>query len=416
LFLLLLFNSKKVFNLKRKQILFYFFPTLLAFCLPFGGYVLSYIIIGWLALSFFNIKKDKLISGIKKPQFILSVFFFIYTLISALAFEGFEKWNSIEIKLSFAILPYLFFCFEYPLIIIKRILVGFVSGSFFACILLLVRGVYYALNNQTHYLTYSDFSYFMHTAYFSLYLCLALLIIHLYYPVWFKSLRPLLNFSKIMGIIFTVCTLLCASKIGILCLILVYVFIGYTKYKGILTVTKSLLIFAAFVILIVTTLKFVPAVYARFDNLIHLNINQLNKQSSESSEVRVLIWEQCLSIIKTNFFMGVGVGNANETLYKHYLDNGLTGALDHKLNAHNQFFQTGIGLGILGIIPLLMLLIIGLFKTFKTNLILFVLSLLLILNFLTESMLQAAAGVLFFCFFTNLFFNYNSKTLNENME
>ncbi|MCA0429315.1 MAG: O-antigen ligase family protein [Bacteroidetes bacterium] len=402
--------------MKRKQILFYFFPTLLAFCLPFGGYALSYIIIGWLALSFFNLKKEKLISGIKKPQFILSLFFFIYTLISAIAFDGVEKWNSIEIKLSFAIMPYLFFCFEYPFIIIQRIIVGFVSGSFFACIILLCRGIYFAVNGQTNYLTYSDFSYFMHTAYFSLYLCLALLIINLYYPIWFKSARSLLNFSKIMGVLFTVCILLCASKIGILCLILVYGFIGFTKFKGKLTLTKGLIIFASLVVLLLATLKFVPAVYARFDNLIHLNINQLNKQSSESSEVRVLIWEQCLDIIKTNFFIGVGVGNANDTLYHYYAKYGLTGALDHKLNAHNQFFQTGIGLGILGVLPLLVLLMFGLYKTIKTNFILFVLSLLIILNFLTESMLQSAAGVLFFCFFTNLFFNFNSKTLSENKE
>lgn len=381
--------------------------------MPFGGYALSYIIVAWLALSLFAIDKKKWLNGIKQLPFIFSVLFFLLTVLSAIWKGGPEKWSSIEIKLSFIIFPYLFYCFNYPLSIVKRILVAFVSGNFFAGLLLLIRGTYYALQHQTEYLTYSGFSNFIHTAYFALYLTLAAIIIVVYYPVWFKSNPQLLKFSWFMLAFFIICIFLCASKIGILGMFVVFIALSLYKMKSILTVKKGLVLIGGVFVILFFLVQLFPAIYSRFDNLMHLDIGHLNKSSSESSEVRLLIWNECLTILRSNFINGVGVGNANQTLYNFYQMNGLTGALDHKLNAHNQFFQTAIGLGLFGTIPLILLFFKGWHKTIKTNIVLFLLTSLLFLNFLTESMLQAAAGVLFFSFFTNLFFNHNYESLTK---
>ncbi len=386
---------------------------LLAFCLPFGGYALSYLIVVWLLLSLFAVNNTKLISGIKQLPFIVSVLFFLLTVTSAIWKGGPDRWSSIEVKLSFIIFPYLFYCFDYPIAIVKRMMVAFVSGNFFAGLLLLIRGTYYALQNQPEYLTYSGFSTFIHTAYFSLYLTLAACIIVVYYPVWFKSNPQLVRFSWFMLGFFVICIFLCASKIGILGMFVAFVALTLYKMKSVLTLKKTLVLFGGVLVILFFLVQLFPEVYTRFDNLIHLDINHLNKTSSESSEVRMLIWQECLGVLKSNYITGVGVGNANQTLYDIYAVKGLTGALDHKLNAHNQFFQTAIGLGLLGLIPLLILIINGWQKTIKTNFILFLLTTLLFLNFLTESMLQAAAGVLFFSFFTNLFFNYNYESLTK---
>lgn len=397
----------------RLNILFYFFPVLLAFCLPFGGFALSYLIIAWLLLSFFAIDKTKWLNGVKQLPFLISSLFFLITVVSAIWKGGPEKWNSIEIKLSFIIFPYLFYCFNYPIAIVKRMLVAFVSGNFFAGIFLLIRGTYYALHNQPEYLTYSGFSTFIHTAYFSLYLTLAIMIIVLYYPFWFKSNPQLLKFSWFMLGFFVICIFLCASKIGILGMFVALIALGLYKMKTLVSIKKSLVLISGILVILFFLIQLFPSVYTRFENLLHLDINHLNKSSSESSEVRLLIWQECLVIIKNNFLSGVGVGNANETLYNAYTIKGLTGALDHKLNAHNQFFQTAIGLGFIGTLLLFFLFLKGWFGTIKTNFILFLLITLLFLNFLTESMLQAAAGVLFFSFFTNLLFNYNYESLTK---
>jgi O-antigen ligase len=399
--------------LARLHIFFYFFPVLFGFCLPFGGYVLSYIIVAWLLFSLFAINKTKWLSGLKQLPFVFSVLFFVVTVISAIWKGGPERWSSIEIKLSFIIFPYLFYCFNYPVSIVKRMLVAFVSGNFFAGLLLLIRGTYYALQNQPEYLTYSGFSNFIHTAYFALYLTLAGIIIVVYYPAWFKSNPQLLKFSWFMLAFFMICIFLCASKIGILGMFVAFIALSLHKMKSMLTIKKVLVLIGGVFVALFFLVQLFPAIYYRFDNLLHLDISHLNKSSSESSEVRLLIWNECLAILKSNFIGGVGVGNANQTLYDFYKINGLIGALDHKLNAHNQFFQTAIGLGLFGLLPLSLLFFKGWQKTIKTNFILFLLTSLLFLNFLTESMLQAAAGVLFFSFFTNLFFNYNYESLTK---
>ncbi|HRD40798.1 MAG TPA: O-antigen ligase family protein, partial [Bacteroidia bacterium] len=69
----------------------------------------------------------------------------------------------------------------------------------------------------------------------------------------------------------------------------------------------------------------------------------VDKTSVESTAVRMLIWGESMEIIKNNFWWGVGVGDANDVLQAAYKEHGLTGALEHNLNTHNQYFQTFIG-------------------------------------------------------------------------
>ena len=104
------------------------------------------------------------------------------------------------------------------------------------------------------------------------------------------------------------------------------------------------------------------------------------------------------------------VGDANDELYAAYENNGLTGAFEHKLNAHNQYLQSFIGLGIIGFVLLFAMTFGNLYYAIlsKNNLLL-ILSLLLISNFLVESMLQRSAGVLFTVFFLCLFNLKNFK-------
>ena len=89
----------------------------------------------------------------------------------------------------------------------------------------------------------------------------------------------------------------------------------------------------------------------------------------------------------------------------------MTGALKKKLNAHNQFLQTFIGTGIIGFLLLLSITLGAIIKGFiNKNYLLILFSLLMILNFLVESMLQAQAGFIFFVFFFCILIRYNFST------
>src|SRR5436190_17564242 len=200
----------------RKK-LFYFFPVLYCFCLPFGTLVLSPLIVAWMVLSFLNIEKDQLVQGLKRWELWLFYIFFTLTLISALLSQNKqEAFSSIEVKMTFLFFPYLFFCFHWPLAILKRSVVSFVSGCFFACLYLLVRALFYAMQGQPEYFFYTMFSDLIHVSYFSMYLVLAIIFVLLLYKDWFHSQRSVIYSSYFFVIIFIAVIFLCSSKLGLI--------------------------------------------------------------------------------------------------------------------------------------------------------------------------------------------------------
>jgi O-antigen ligase len=101
--------------------------------------------------------------------------------------------------------------------------------------------------------------------------------------------------------------------------------------------------------------------------------------------------------------LGVGTGDLHAALDDKYRKYGMTGALNSHLNAHSQYFQTFIVLGLPGILTLVLMLLVpaaGAVKTRTWPLFFFIL--LFAINILVESMLELEAGVLFFSFFYSL--------------
>ncbi len=392
-------------NLTLKQRLFYFFPALFCFCLPFGSLVLSGLVVLWTITSFFNIDKAQFKNGFKNKNLWWLLAFFFFTLISALFSTNKTEANfNVEIKLSFLVFPYLFFCFKWPLQIIKRCLVSFISGCFFASMILILRSAYYALTGHPEYFFYTQFSVFIHASYFAMYLILAIALIILLYPAWFKTQKNVTYTSYFFVITFIVTVFLCSSKLGLISFFISMPLILLYKFKEFLNIKKVAILFVSVIVLGIVAYKVFPNAFERLSSLTTVSSVSLDKTSSESTTVRILIWEQCVQIIKYNLWLGTTVGDANDALYKAYADNGLTGALSHNFNAHNQYFQTFIGLGIIGFLMLVVLTFGYLLKgVVKKQFLLFLFSLLIVLNFLVESMLQTAAGVLFFVFFFCVF-------------
>lgn len=392
-------------QLPLKQKLFYFFPTLFCFCLPFGSLILSGIIVLWFVTSLFNINKFDLKKGLKNKTVLFLFLFFLVTLISALfSADKTSAVFEVESKLSFVFLPYLLFCFTIPIQIIKRCIVSFVSGCFFACLFLVARACIYAFNGHPEYFFYTQFSILIHASYFSMYLILAVVLVILFYKKWFQNQKSTVYSSYFFVLLFGATIFLCASKLGLISFVIILPILLMYKLKSILNFKKSIILIIGLSVIIIFSVKLFPTAFERLQSLRALNINQLNKTSSESTTVRFLIWQQALDLIKHNFLTGVGVGNTNDALYTAYQQNGLTGAFEHKLNAHNQFLQTFIGLGIIGFISLFLITFWqAINAVLQKQFLLFIFLLLIILNFLVESMLQTATGTLFFVFFYCLF-------------
>ncbi|MBL7920439.1 MAG: O-antigen ligase family protein [Bacteroidia bacterium] len=233
---------------------------------------------------------------------------------------------------------------------------------------------------------------------------LAIILVVFLYPAWFKAQKNVIYTSYFFVVAFIITIFLCSSKLGLISFFISIPLIFFYKFKSFLSIKNVAMLIVAIFVSGVVAYKLFPSAFERLSSLTMVSTSKLDKTSSESTTVRILIWEQCLQIIKNNFWMGTNVGDANDELYKAYEISGLTGASEHNLNAHNQYFQTFIGLGIIGFILLIVLTFGEMIKGIvKRHFLLFLFSLVIVLNFLVESMLQTAAGVLFFVFFFCLF-------------
>ena len=112
-----------------------------------------------------------------------------------------------------------------------------------------------------------------------------------------------------------------------------------------------------------------------------------------------------MSIIKENFWTGVGTGDVTDRLHSLYQNENFNYALHKNLNAHNQFIQTFIAIGIVGFLLLIGLVVLPAVLALRNGEILFVSFLLIsVLNFFAESVLEREAGIVWFSFFYSLFF------------
>jgi O-antigen ligase len=130
-----------------------------------------------------------------------------------------------------------------------------------------------------------------------------------------------------------------------------------------------------------------------------------NKQTNP----RKFLWREGLEVIKENFWTGVGTGAENTALNTRlkevdaiFWDGKHTYQLhEMNFNYHNSFLQIFAANGVFAFLLLIVLLFYPLFTLkqhpYRTEIRLFLL--ICIFSFLTESMLQRQAGVLFFSFF-----------------
>lgn len=401
--------------LQKIKLLFYTLPVLIAFILPFGNALSSPLIAIWFVLSLFCIKDLFQKANLTNKWFIGIIGFFVLTVISNyIFFNPNDPISSIEVKLSFLFFPFLFFLFDMNLNIAKRIVTGFVSGCLFASVICIGRAFMHFFQGDSTYFYYSKFTYFMHSAYFAMYLNLALIFVVLFYFKWFKANPAYKKFSFGLIGFFALCVLLCSSKIGIITLFVLVPLTVYLEYRTLFQTKHYMMAFGVLLILTTSVYLAIPQVFDRLRSIAVVTETNIDKTAIESSSVRVLIWGECKEIIQKNMITGVGVANANETLYAAYKEHGLTGAYEKKFNAHNQYFQTFIGMGMLGVLILVFLtigLIVHALKTKNTLLLFF--ALLITVNFLVESMLQTSAGTVFYVFFLCFLLVFHKNKLTD---
>jgi O-antigen ligase len=325
-------------------------------------------------------------------------------------------WKDLETKLSLLVLPLVLLTRE-PVerSRMNSILDAFVWGCLISMILCFSHSVYLYYDEiaqvkagtlhdtytNTEFFFASRLSWFVHPSYGAMYVTMAMTWI-------FYSMRPA-HISKknilllSLNFIFTIFIFFLASKLGMITALLswlVFLVCFVVKRKWYLQGVIFFFLLSGGIYLLVTRSAIIAS---RFEYAWKALNAPTDITSSESSAVRLLIWKAGREVISENAVLGVGTGDIHSALDAKYVKYGMSGALEHHLNAHSQYLQTFIVLGLPGILTFVCMLLVPLAKGVRARawpLVFFIL--LFAINTIVESMLELEAGVLFFAFFYSL--------------
>jgi O-antigen ligase len=335
------------------------------------------------------------------------ILYFGFTLIgvtwashSALGFE------SVTRKLSFLLVPVVFALghnrlslqgwLKWILDTMSLITIGLLFYAVF-------KSIIHPEDNHWAYFFESEFSAFIHRSYWATYCAIA--------AAW--ALNNLLhddvqNRLSHAGHLFllTVSTILTVSKAGIIILFVLFLIVtlSYALTSGKLKYVASVVIlFFAMILLFFCAF---PRVVNRFKQipLALSDVRLTDNVEVESNTARLIMWSTAINVIKENLWIGSGTGSVKETLQDQNLLLGNSGVAAKKLDAHNQFLNCTVELGIIGLIlfliPIIQFIYYGLANHNWPALIMVVS---FVLTMLFESFLETQAGIIPYCILTCLF-------------
>jgi O-antigen ligase len=254
----------------------------------------------------------------------------------------------------------------------------------------------------------SRFTVFMHRSYFSCYLVIGTIFL-------IENIRKQFNFwSFLLIVFFAIGTYQTGSKAGFLSLLIII--IAYAIIFVLKKAKKYFIISFSFMLIACSAFLFTNNVIkSRFETTWSAlnNFKVTENPSIESNTARIIMWNTSWNVWQEQFIFGTGTGDYDDALTNKNIDLGNIGVAKERLNAHNQFLNTGVQLGLIGFLILAMIFISAwLYQPFCTwrNLILIV----FFINFLVESFLETQAGIVLFCVLLTLFFTPKMESNTTN--
>lgn len=323
----------------------------------------------------------------------------------------------LEIKLSFLLLPFVVGGSALEKTDIKKILIAFVVGCVGAVCYDFAQATYHYFETYRHpnQFTSSWFSALMHLGYFAMYLdfAVAICIYLLQESIEQRALKKsILLIVTISLMAFAV--ILTTSKMGIIVLLVVFMLGGvYLARKSAFKKTIYIAVALAIVgsALLVTQKPEIKKRFVRAYNGLVEDRDSRNLTGSTNS--RLAAWSSAAEIIKDNFFFGVGTGDVKEELKKQYVLRNFETEKLH-LNAHSQYVQTFVALGVFGALSLIWIFVSGFIQAFKRrNFMLLALMVIAVMNAITESIFEVQAGVVFLALMISLLVSSDKRSRHE---
>lgn len=144
-----------------------------------------------------------------------------------------------------------------------------------------------------------------------------------------------------------------------------------------------------------------------------------NRNPWTGSEDRLILWIVSSELMSESP-MGYGTRNFDEVIYKRLKEYGQDRLASKHLNPHNQYFTTGIEIGVIGIVLFgLICLYACIVALRRRDLLLLILGSSLMFHSLFEAMLERQSGIVFYCFMLGVLWVFAPKNqldsaVNEN--
>ncbi len=406
--------------------------SLLAGSLPFpillSNVAIWLLIVNWLLEGAI---KDKLKGTVSRGAMLFFVLFYVWYWVGLLYTSNMKSgFFELEKKLTFLAFPLLFSLTRTPVKLkeIRVVAWSFILSTVFATFICLVNAVY--LNYQEgHDLTYvcnavfrdihlpGHYYYFnywyftnklfasavgIHPVYLAMYLvfssCLAAWL-------WYTSttrrtggLFILLFYNLVMIVLLASRTQLLIFFVLVLGFVLAYMYSRKRMMTGFAILTGS---FA----LVLSIIWFNPILKERFIDSNKPGGHFSNNKFGEGGlSLRLYKWKYTTKVIASAPLLGVGTGDAQDELQKEYLKENFLIGYENNFNAHNQFLQSTLELGLVGLFIFLGYLFVSIQHGIKSKMWIHVIFVgVFVVSCSTESMLEANKGIVFFSFFNCLF-------------
>ncbi len=333
-----------------------------------------------------------------------------------------EALFDLQVKLPILILPILFlflpekfltktYLFKYSIAIV----IGLIINIFYC----FTDGIIRSITNFTPLIseiTYTKLSVSLHPSYLSMFASVGLILNYIIpFEEVFKLKEVSVRIIKIcIASLITFFILMLNSRSGLIVMTVAYAWIIYNMFFVQKKKAHSIVILILITIFY-TTIFNLDILNKRYNTAIEsITETQTTNYGSSSMTQRKFIYTSGLKLILEKPVFGQGTGDVRQSLNKIYEESDVH--FYSYLNAHNQFLQTNIALGLVGLIILVLLFIIPITKIIRSKeYYLLIIYLIIGFSFLFESMLDRSMGAYFFAIMyvlTNTYLEKKTKSLS----
>jgi O-antigen ligase len=239
--------------------------------------------------------------------------------------------------------------------------------------------------------------------------------------IYLNNLKPIKNFKLSINLSLIIVgflsffILFASSRTGWITNIIIHLFfISFMLYNKKIS-RKAIIYFLILMIPFTTVIYTNKTIQSRFNEIINDTFQKMDqKEVRSSTSTRKIIWSTSFKLIKEKWITGYGTGMSKKVVQEQFKKNGYDYLIKRNYNSHNQYIQVFIDQGVFGFLLLVFFTFGMLYASLKQKDFIYALFLvIMILNFMTESILETQSGVIFFAFFNTIFFFqwFNKKYL-----